>query len=265
MKSVPKKVKASVRRAYKLSRLGGNLVSGGLFIKACYQFPKLSGIDGLSLNDYRLFKLWVSDLAHSMNTDIHVTGQVMSESGLFVSNHISWLDTIVLNDILPLSFIARHDLADWPLLGTFTSRMESVFIDRSNKFQAYRSIPAIEEKLNEGYSVHLFPESTTSDGQSVLPFYNMFYEAVLRVRRPVQPVVIRYSDGNGVFLPEPAYINDDTFFDTLGRILGVKRVHAHVHFCEPISVQDAQGMGRKALCQTSRGVIANKLTDLVCK
>jgi len=251
--------KGRARKSYKLARLGGNLLSGGAFIRTCYQFPSFSKIDDFSLNDYRLFKLWVSDLVHSMNTDVCVTGQVMAESGLFVSNHISWLDTIILNDIQALSFIARHDLADWPLLGTFTKRMDSIYINRSNKFQAYRSIPAIEEKLNDGHSVHLFPESTTSDGWQVLPFYSMFYEAALRSNKPVQPVLIRYTDGCGNFLPEPAFINDDTFFDTLSRILGVKRVRAHVHFCEPISAQEVQCLGRKNLSRTSKAIIEKEL------
>jgi len=246
------------RRVYRYGRLGLNLLSGGAFIQSCYQFPSVSKIEGNSLNDYRLFKTWVSDLAHSMNAVVHVDGEIMVDGGMFVSNHISWLDTIILNNIKPLSFIARHDLEQWPFLGSFTRRMESVFINRENKFHAYRSIPAIEEKLKEGSSVHLFPESTTSVGSEVLPFYPMFYEAAVRVGCRVQPLVIRYTDAQGVQLPEPAYINDDSFFDTLERMLYVERIHAHVFFLPPLS----EGLGRKELAFRSRAVIAEKLAEL---
>jgi 1-acyl-sn-glycerol-3-phosphate acyltransferase len=256
MKTMVNVLKIRSRQAYRFARLGGNLVAGSAFISSCYRFPSISKIEQHHLGDYRLFNKWVEDLTHSMNTDLHITGEVMTSPGLFVSNHISWLDTIILSHIQPISFIARHDLEHWPLLGTFTKRMQSVYIDRRNKFHAYRSIPAIEQRLNEGRSVHVFPEATTSDGQGVLPFYPMFYEAAVRTARQVQPVAIRYRDEHGKWLPDPAFIGSDSFLDTLERILRVKRVHAHCHFFEPM---DARQLGRKELCRQSRNQIENFL------
>src|SRR5690606_24005626 len=156
--------------------------------------PRISGVHHKALNDYRLFRFWVDDLTHSLNIRLHVHGEMMAEPGLFVSNHVSWADTVVMNKLRQVSFVARHDLEHWPALGTFTKRMQTVYIDRSNKFHAYRSIPRLEEKLAAGRSVHFFPESTTSDGLSVRPFYPMFFEAAVRTRKPVQPVLIRYTD-----------------------------------------------------------------------
>jgi len=245
-----------VRQAVRYSRLGMNLLAGSAFIQSCFQFPSVSKINYKYLNEYKLFSLWVTDLNRSMNVKVHVTGEIMPKQGMFVSNHISWLDTIVLSGIKPLSFIARHDLERWPFLGTFTSRMQSVFINRDNKFHAYRSIPAIEKKLNEGRSVHVFPEGTTSVGETVLPFYPMFYEAAVRCRRPVQPIVIKYTDAAGNLLPEPAYIDDDTFVDTLGRMFLVDCIYAHVQF---LPVLDSEKLGRKELSQRSRELIFQAL------
>jgi len=244
------------RQGVRYSRLGLNLLAGSAFIQSCFQFPSVSKINYKYLNDYKLFSLWVNDLNRSMNVKVHVTGEIMPKQGMFVSNHISWLDTIVLSGIKPLSFIARHDLEFWPFLGTFTSRMQSVFINRDNKFHAYRSIPAIEKKLNEGRSVHVFPEGTTSVGKTVLPFYSMFYEAAVRCKRPVQPVVIKYRDAEGNLLPEPAYIDDDSFGDTLGRMFLVDCIHAHVHF---LPVLDSKLFDRKKLSQKSRELISQAL------
>jgi 1-acyl-sn-glycerol-3-phosphate acyltransferase len=231
-------------------------MSGGAFIASCYRFPSISKIKFNYLNDYSLFSLWVDDLNRSMNVKVHVTGEIMKEHGLFVSNHISWLDTIVLSGIKPLSFIARHDLEHWPFLGTFTSRMQSVFINRDNKFHAYRSIPAIEQKLNEGRSVHVFPEGTTSVGKTVLPFFSMFYESAVRTARPVQPVVIRYTDAYGHLLADPAYIDDDTFGETLARMFEVDQIFAQVHFLPPM---DSTVLGRKAMNTQSRNAILKKI------
>jgi 1-acyl-sn-glycerol-3-phosphate acyltransferase len=189
--------RVKIRQGIRYSRLGLNLLSGSIFIASCYRLPSISKIKSKYLSDYKIFSLWVDDLNYAMNVQVHVTGEIMTEHGLFVSNHISWLDTIVLSSIKPLSFIARHDLEHWPLLGTFTSRMQSVFINRDNKFHAYRSIPLIEKKLNEGRSVHVFPEGTTSVGKTVLPFYPMFFDAAVRTETPVQPIVISYTDADG--------------------------------------------------------------------
>lgn len=242
------------RKPLRYGRLGANLLAGSAFIGACYRFPSLSKINECALNDYRLFRSWVDDLAYSMNSRVVVKGEVMAENGLFVSNHISWLDTIMLNKVKPLSFIARHDLAGWPLLGTFTTRMECVFINRTNKFHAYRSIPAIEEKLNSGRSVQLFPESTTSDGFSLLPFFPMFYEAAVRTQKPVQPVSISYTDKYGNRIADPAFIDEDSFMDTLGRILEVDKVYAQVEYLPPL---DSRKLNRKELCQKSFEMISS--------
>lgn len=256
MKKLFNKAAVRSKQAYRFARLGGNLLAGSIFISSCYRFPKLSKIDQYHLVDYRLFARWVEDLTYSMNTRLHVTGEVMQEPGFFVSNHISWLDTIILSHIQPISFIARHDLEHWPLLGTFTKRMQSVYIDRSNKFHAYRSIPALERRMQEGRSVHVFPESTTTDGTGVLPFYPMFYEAAVRTGKKVQAVAIQYKDEHGQRIKEPAFIDDDSFFDTLGRILRVNKVYAHCHFFEPL---DATVLGRKELSRLTREQIANFL------
>lgn len=250
--------RTKVRQSFRYSRLGLNLLAGGAFISSCYKFPSLSKITTKYLTDYKVFSLWVDDLNYAMNVEVSVSGDIMAESGLFVSNHISWLDTIVLSNIKPLSFIARHDLENWPFLGTFTSRMDSVFINRDNKFHAYRSIPSIEKKLNEGRSVHVFPEGTTSVGKTVLPFYPMFFEAAVRTCRPVQAVVIRYTDAEGALLAEPAYIDDDTFGQTLSRMFMVDKIYAHVHFLPPM---DSRTLDRKFLSAESRETIIKKLTQ----
>lgn len=249
-------VKNRARQGLRFSRLLANLLSGSAFIGACYQFPQVSKIDQNELNDYALFALWVEDLVRSMNTEVVVEGSPMEASGLFVSNHISWLDTIVFNHLRPVGFIARHDLEEWPLLGTFTKRMGSIYINRTNKFEAYRSIPYLEERLRQGGSVHLFPESTTSVGAEVLPFFPMFYEAAVRVGVPVQPVALKYTDEFGRLLPEPAFIDDDSFIDTLERILRVEKVYAHVRYLEPM---DSASLCRKGLARRTREMIGAEL------
>ncbi len=251
--------KLGLKRCRHYGRFSANLLAGSAFIQSCFAFPGVSRIEERHLNDYRLFRFWVRDLLHSTNTELVKTGEAMQAPGLFVCNHISWLDTIVLNHAQPLSFIARHDLKEWPFLGKFTQRMHSVYIDRTSKFKAYRALPVIVERIQRGRSVLVFPESTTSDGRDVLPFYPMFYEAAVRAQCLVQPIALRYTDEHGEQIVEPAFIDDDSFFDTLKRIYSVKRVFAHLHFLNPL---DARTMHRKELCAESRKQIANALGNI---
>lgn len=248
-----------VRRAKRYSRLALNLLGGSLIVESCYRLPRLSRINERTLNDVGLFRQWVDDLAYSLNVELHVYGEIMPEHGLFVSNHVSWIDTVLINKIKQVSFLARHDLEHWPALGTFTKRMQTVYVDRSNKRQAYRSIPMLEERLMEGRSVHFFPESTTSDGTSIMHFYPMFFEAAVRTQRPVQPVLVRYTDKQMNPLVEAAYINDDSFGDTLARILRVDKVHAHYYF---LPVLDPRTMDRKELARRSRQSIESCLASV---
>jgi len=252
-----------IRRAkqgLRFGRLSANLLAGSAFIQGCFAFPKLSNIHNSHLNDYALFNFWVQDLVRSMNVELSIRGEIMAGAGLFVSNHISWLDTIILNEAKQLGFIARHDLAGWPFLGAFTQRMHSVFIDRSDKFKAYRSIPLIEGRLSEGRSVLVFPEATTSDGKSLRHFYPMFYEAAVRTGKWVQPIAIQYKDGQGNILTDAAFIDDDSFMDTLSRILYADKVFATLTFLPPL---DARKLGRKGVCAASKQAIASSLGLLV--
>jgi 1-acyl-sn-glycerol-3-phosphate acyltransferase len=237
-------------------RLGLNILGGATLIESVHRLPRLSKIDDRELNDYRSFRFWVKDLVKSLNVRLEVKGEPVEQGNLCVANHVSWVDTVILNNAVPLAFVSRHDVEEWPFIGTFTKRMGSVYVDRSNKFQAYRSIPVLEEKLSQGRSVIVFPESTTTDGRSLLPFYGMFIESAVRVGCYVQPIALKYTDGKGQLLREAAYVGDDSFGETLSRILKQPKVFAHIEFLEPI---DARKYNRKEIARMSRERITQAL------
>lgn len=246
----------SIRIPPRVGRLGLNILGGAGVIESIYRFPSLSGIEFKELNDFGSFRFWVRDLVRSLNVELIVKGQPIDQGNLFVSNHVSWVDTVILNHAEPLAFVSRHDVAEWPFVGGFTQRMGSVYVDRSNKFQAYRCIPKLEDRLRSGRSVVVFPESTTSDGSELLPFYGMFLESAVRVGCFVQPIALRYFDKDGNTLRAAAYAGDDSFGETLFRIFRQPKVYASIEFLAPF---DARNMTRKELCEKSRLAIANSL------
>lgn len=115
---------------------------------------------------------------------------------LFVSNHVSWLDIVVLSALIPASFVAKSEVADWPIAGWLAKLQRSIFIEcRRLRAAAYRD--QMHERLAAGDLWILFPEGTSSDGNRVLPFKSSFLAvAEVPVRgRPlaVQPVSLAYT------------------------------------------------------------------------
>jgi len=89
---------------------------------------------------------------------------------LVVANHMSWLDIAVISTLVPLSFIAKQEVAGWPVFGTLARLQRSIFIDRTRRKGAAEANREIAERLAEGDAIVLFAEGTTNDGHRILPF-----------------------------------------------------------------------------------------------
>jgi lyso-ornithine lipid O-acyltransferase len=102
---------------------------------------------------------------------VRVTGRKMHEHPLLiVANHCSWLDISVITSVAPVVFVAKHEIAGWPLFGLLAKLQRSVFVDRSRRHRTQEVNAEIARRLAEGDPVVLFGEGTSSDGNRVLPF-----------------------------------------------------------------------------------------------
>ena len=110
---------------------------------------------------------------------------------LLLVNHVSWVDILLVMSIAPAHFVAKSEIARWPLLGTLASRAGTLFIERGKRHAVHRLNRRIVEVMNEGRRVAVFPEGTTSDGAQLLPFHGNLVEAALQARVPVIPVGLR--------------------------------------------------------------------------
>lgn len=122
---------------------------------------------------------------------------------LFVSNHNSWLDICVLGSITPLVFVAKSEIARWPLFGTFARLQRSIFVDRSRRQGTSAVNRSIAATLSDGDPVVLFGEGTSSDGNRVLPFRSALLGGLRDAmedhgRGYVQPVSIAYQRFHGI-------------------------------------------------------------------
>jgi 1-acyl-sn-glycerol-3-phosphate acyltransferase len=124
---------------------------------------------------------------------------------LLVSNHVSWLDITVIGSLVPLSFVAKQEVASWPVFGLFARLQRSVFIDRNRRRGAHAANAALAERLKAGEVMVLFAEGTSSDGNRVLPFKSAILGAAEQAVREshlpevaIQPMAIAYTHRHGL-------------------------------------------------------------------
>jgi 1-acyl-sn-glycerol-3-phosphate acyltransferase len=182
---------------------------------------------------------------------------------LFVANHTSWLDIVVLSCAIPGSFVSKAEVRHWPFFGTLAKLQRSVFIDRQ-RHQVANHRDEIGTRLDAGDDLILFPEGTSSDGNRVLPFKSALFAVAQRAMPlTVQPVTVAYTHLDDMpmgrhFRPLLAWYGDMRLGRHLWGVLGLGPVTVAVVFHPPV-VTDA-GTSRKELADRCRTAVANGLS-----
>jgi 1-acyl-sn-glycerol-3-phosphate acyltransferase len=169
---------------------------------------------------------------------------------LLVVNHISWLDILVLHAARYGRFVSKADVRHWPLIGTLASGGGTLYIEREKRRDAMRVVHHIAASLQAGQVVVVFPEGTTGDGGTLLPFHGNLIQAAITARVPVQPVGLRFVDlASGADSQGPLYLDDDSLVGSFWRTLAGPPFVARVRFGVP---QTAHGRDRRAWAQELR-------------
>lgn len=182
---------------------------------------------------------------------------------LFVSNHVSYIDITVLGSLIRGSFIAKAEVGDWPLFGLLAKLQRTVFIERRATRAAAQRVD-LTRRLEAGDDLILFPEGTSDDGNTVLPFKSALFAVaettVNGTPLTVQPVSIAYVALDGMplgraFRPRYAYYGDMSLLPHLWEMLGWGVVTVSVTFHDPI---DAGAFAsRKTLALHCHRVVAD--------
>ena len=207
---------------------------------------------------------WIPCLYHRfvlfvLGIHVSVRGAPAAERPLlFVSNHSSWIDILALSSITPLKFIAKSEVAGWPLFGLFARLQRSVFVDRSKRQATAEVNREIAARLSEGDPVVLFGEGTSGDGNRVLPFRTALLGAIYQAfgehgRSFLQPVSVSYTRFHGVPMGRQhraiaAWHGDISLVPHLVRVFRAGAIDVVVTFGAPVPVQ--AGTERKALAQS---------------
>lgn len=193
---------------------------------------------------------------------------IQSRGVLMVANHTSYFDIIVMSAAARVSFVAKHEVAGWPLFGTLARLQETVFVERAKRSQTVEARDLIRDRLMGGDALVLFPEGTSDDGNQVLPFKSalmgaaeaeMGKDAEGRVCHvPVQPVSICYTGLYGLPMgrdlrPLFAWYGDMDLVPHLWEALEQGPLDVVIEFHPPLSV-DSEG-GRKQLAAAAEKLV----------
>lgn len=152
--------------------------------------------------------------------------------GLLVSNHLSYLDVLVLASVTPAIFVAKSEVKGWPVFGWFVKRAGTVFVQRERRAHVGDVTNEIQAALDSNVVVILFPEGTSSDGTTVLPLKTSLLEPAARSTQPLHVSLIQYEMKHGDPAREVCYWGDMTFFPHLLNLLGKRNVEGVVRFKE---------------------------------
>lgn len=149
---------------------------------------------------------WCKSLIKNLNITVIVNGSLPSQGVLIVSNHRSYIDIAVIGQYFPCTFLAKKELAHWPILGCAAKLARVIFVNRNNIESRKKSRLEIFRILQQGISVIVFPEGTSYAGPGILTFKPGTFELAADNNIAVVPVAIEYGDirdawvGNDVFI-----------------------------------------------------------------
>jgi len=121
-----------------------------------------------------------------------ISGQVPA-TGLIVSNHLSYLDILIYSAAMGCSFVSKAEVRSWPLFGPFAKLSGTVFVWRHSATDSARAYAELTQCLRTGHPVMLFPEGTTSDGITILPFRSTMFQAAIDAGVSLTPAMIHYA------------------------------------------------------------------------
>jgi len=209
----------------------------------------------------RAFRFWSRGLCRVFGIRVELSGPAPAPPFFLVSNHLSYIDIIVLGTAVPCVFVAKAEIDRWPLFGALCRSVNTIFIDRKAKRELPRVTAEIETTLAAGQGVVIFPEGTSWAGDRVLPFRSALLELPARMGYPVHHATLGYAAPESTV---PLHLAVSWWGEMplgahLGELLRVPRIDAAVRFGDaPVADSD-----RKRLADRLWSEVAVRFRPLV--
>ena len=197
----------------------------------------------ISMSAWRRFfhRPWSRAMIWAAGAKLTVSGSIgedyIQPNTLFVQNHISWLDTLVMSSVYCTNYVGKAEMLNWRFLRNIIKSGGTVFIDRKNKRELVMANKRIAKVLLDGWGMGLFPEGTTSDGTSVLPFHASIFESAMLAKSRVVPVVLRYRNADGTPATEVSF-SKKRWMETVMNTLSLKGFQIKIDILPAVNAAD---------------------------
>lgn len=201
-----------------------------------------------------LSQWWNRHLLQILGIRVRVRGAAVPGGHLAVANHVSWLDISLIAACGPTRFVSKAEVRHWPIAGWLANAAGTFYLARG-KHGTRPLLNKLRPYLQSGGTLTIFPEGTTTTGDSVLPFHARLFGAAIEAQRPVQPMALRYGrteDGEAL----APYVGDDVLLFHILALLRSPGFDAELTYLPPIEPAD---LDRSQLAQAARAAIESVL------
>lgn len=189
-------------------------------------------------------RAWLGGAAPVLGVRVRVQGlerlaDLSPGGALWLPNHVSWLDIPLLGGLCDGTvFLAKSEIRRWPVIGRLAKLSGTEFIERGRGSEA--ASEAVANGLAHGRQIVVFAEGTTTDGHMVRRFHARLLGPAVQMERPVVPIALRYYDSKGKRTKAPAFIDNESLWPSLWRVLSFEGLEAHIDVLEPIYPQSGE-------------------------
>lgn len=240
----------------RLVRLLAVLAAGAVLAASVSLLERISHSERLALRQ-RLSRRFMGWLSAALPFRVRLSGETPQQPMLWVANHVSWTDIPLLGQVLPLSFLSKAEVRNWPLAGWLAERAGTLFI-RRGAGDGLLLNRQIAERLQDGHPLLVFPEGTSTTGESVRAFHGRLLGGAIEAGVALQPVALRYLR-KGELDPLAPFVGDDELTEHLLRLLNADISEVHIQLLPPI---DTRGGERSALARQARAAIEDALNGV---
>ncbi|MEO8802811.1 MAG: lysophospholipid acyltransferase family protein [Rudaea sp.] len=184
--------------------------------------------------DHVMTRWWSGRIVRIFGFRIRQFGQPLPGAVLFVANHVSWLDIELMHSKRIMCFVAKAEIARWPLIGPLATLAGTIYHQRGSGHSLASVMQRVVARLGEGKAVGVFPEGGTGPGNRLRTFHARIFQVAQDANVPVQPVALLYGRDTQMDLRVPFGANE-SFFANFIRLLGGPGMDAEVHFLEPLA------------------------------
>lgn len=182
-------------------------------------------------------QIWCSKLLDIFEIKIKTIdfGDFPIQGALLVSNHISWLDIMVINAVSPVRFVAKSEVKNWPIFGYLADKLGTLYIKRGYRIDTQRSVNDLANAIIDKQTICIFPEGTSTDGSKVLEFKSNLFESVVLSNAVCLPIALSYK--NQITCESsnsPAYYGEVGLFESIRNLVNSPPICATVSIGLPI-------------------------------